>query len=367
MIPTVKLSKSLLTYFLILFLSFISIISANVSAQNNCVDHNNISLNYDLILLKSLGGPYSRAYAVSNTGIIVGSSQPSTELGEQAVYWLQGEIYELGTLGGSSSIALGVNDNGYAVGVSFTENNAVLHATLWDGTSVLDLGADLIGKTSVAYDINNHGYIVGNSFVEGSLAEATAWHWEHEIDITRMQGGGTFSSVNAINDQGYFVGNGNSGEHVIRSAFVWPLGSTPIDIGSWSSDVTESFAKGINEHNVIAGTSYPLGEDYAIATVWYGQSMIFLSKLPDSITSVAYGINNNNDVVGVSYFANQERGATAWKEGHALNLNNCVPPNIKAQGWHLDVAQANNDLGWIVGAAINQLTGEIKAFLLVEN
>ena len=68
------------------------------------------------------------------------------------------ELFDVGTLGGSSSMALGMNDLGHVVG--WAETGSSTHAFLWRDGSMLDLGT-LGGRYSEARDVNNSVQIVG--------------------------------------------------------------------------------------------------------------------------------------------------------------------------------------------------------------
>jgi probable HAF family extracellular repeat protein len=72
-------------------------------------------------------------------------------------------ITDLGTLGGSSSIALGINSCGQVVGEAETDTGAP-HAFLWEDDRMIDLGT-LSGanQSSTASGINSRGQIVGRS------------------------------------------------------------------------------------------------------------------------------------------------------------------------------------------------------------
>jgi probable HAF family extracellular repeat protein len=120
--------------------------------------------------LGTLGGTSSAAYAINNTGIIVGSSRVTGDAEHHATLWDGTVATDLGTLGGTSSAAYAINNSGVVVGYSTTSGNAAAHATLWNGISITDinslLDADDISAGWVlegAYGINDKGWIVGNA------------------------------------------------------------------------------------------------------------------------------------------------------------------------------------------------------------
>jgi probable HAF family extracellular repeat protein len=81
---------------------------------------------------------------------------------------------DLGTLGGTSSAATAVNDNGQVVGAS-TLANGSLRAFLWTATSgMLDLGA-LGGRGSHALAVNGNGQVVGLNYFEDGSSRAFSW------------------------------------------------------------------------------------------------------------------------------------------------------------------------------------------------
>jgi probable HAF family extracellular repeat protein len=74
---------------------------------------------YALADLGTLGGTFSRAFAVNISGQVVGDATTSTGA-HRAFLYNGSSINNLGTLGGSKSIGYGINDYGAIVGESTT-------------------------------------------------------------------------------------------------------------------------------------------------------------------------------------------------------------------------------------------------------
>src|SRR5712692_5455338 len=69
-------------------------------------------------------------------------------------------IVDVGTLGGASSEATGVNNSGQVVGSSTTAAGAT-HGFLYAGGAMTDLGTMIGGSSSHATGINDLGQVVG--------------------------------------------------------------------------------------------------------------------------------------------------------------------------------------------------------------
>lgn len=135
-----------------------------------------------MIDLGTLGGPVSRVgdgsyartrqQAFSDRGHVVGSSTTASG-DEHAFLWQDGEMVDLGTLGGTTSAATAVNDRGQVVGHSTTATGEQ-HAFLWHEGRMIDLGRTL-AEGSTAVDINDRGQIVGHTTSTGDTPRALLW------------------------------------------------------------------------------------------------------------------------------------------------------------------------------------------------
>lgn len=116
--------------------------------------------------LGNLGGVVNNvAYAINETGQIVGASDLRGDNTGHAFLWQKGTMTDLGTLAGdSSSSALAINNDGQVIGLS-CDQNSNCRAFMWQSGVMTDLNALTPPSSSlyllVAYDINSRGEIVG--------------------------------------------------------------------------------------------------------------------------------------------------------------------------------------------------------------
>jgi probable HAF family extracellular repeat protein len=137
--------------------------------------------------------------------------------------------YSLGTLGGISSTAFGINDSGKIVGHSDI-GSSIDHAFLFDGT-MTDIGTPPGASSWVnARDINNSDQIVG--YYSNSTGYEQAYLYDGGTWINLPSLGGNSSNALEINDSGQIIGwaKTSSGE---QHAVLWnPVAVVPEPVSS---------------------------------------------------------------------------------------------------------------------------------------
>lgn len=112
------------------------------------------------------GGSWSSAYALNDQGQAAGYGMIGNGVFRGFV-WTPGQGYmALGTLGGWSSYAMGINAWGEVAG-SAQIASGYSHAFVAYGTTMTDLGT-LGGVASYAYGINDQGNVAGYSWIAGN-------------------------------------------------------------------------------------------------------------------------------------------------------------------------------------------------------
>jgi probable HAF family extracellular repeat protein len=296
-------------------------------------------------------------------------------------------ITDLGTLGGNSATAYGINNLGQVVGASDTAQSAS-HAFLWEAGRMTDLSLSDGEKvrTSAAYGINDAGQIAGvylypdrdtagfryaagvastlshvphgrvtaiNNVGEtvgdlsrnaGSPSQAFIWNAGTVIEPGTL--GGADSHARAINDSGQVAGFANLEDNSAIHAFLYS-GAGLSDLGTLGGK--NSMAYGINRTGQIAGASQTPGNGAQHAFLYSAGVMTDLGTLGGT-ESEAEGINDSGWVIGWSRTAGGQQHAFLWSSGRMVDLNSFAAP---APGVWLEEATAVNDVGQIVANASN--------------
>jgi len=181
------------------------------------------------------------AMGINNRGDIVGESiQSESNFPPVTTYpflYRQGQVHDLGTLGGSSGAAMAINDLGEIVGLSATTSNAEIHAFLYRQGRMIDMGTlkgaqsylstNNLPVASQAYAINNWGMIVGIATANNGATHAfiysdgTMTDLNDLVTLTHTNGPAgflTLTSAHGINDWGQIVGTGTYWDGVTETS-----------------------------------------------------------------------------------------------------------------------------------------------------
>jgi probable HAF family extracellular repeat protein len=234
--------------------------------------------------LGTLGGPDANALFINDHGQIAGNSYTNTSPNavpdacsgfsanlptQDPFVWKDGQMTDLGGLGGTCSLVTGQNNRGQVTGQSDLAGDLMYHPFVWsERQGMHDLGT-LGGDTGLTNWISDNGDIVGKTDLSGPLVpqDHHAVLWRHGVMIDL----GTFpedTSSNAyfVNLRGQVVGTSEDRAHMVigvgEHAFLWENGGPMVDLNTLipaGSSLQLTYAVAINERGEIAGFGVPPG------------------------------------------------------------------------------------------------------------
>ena len=290
-------------------------------------------------------------YGINNFGDVVGQSVSGSDV--RAFRLTNGGSYsDLGTLGVSSA-AYAINNSGKIVGSSEL-GDYTIHAFLWEaGKPMQDLTP--LGGDSYAHGINNFDQVAGAATVDGWMH---AFRWQEGSDMEDIGTlGGDISDAWAINDSGNVAGWSET-EDGEGHAFFWKDGSPMRDLSTFGGDY--SYANALNNANQVVGDADMSTTGYH-AFLWQDNGL-GLQNLGTfgGRNSSAMSINNSGTIVGWANTLSNGARAFVWRQGAGMvDLNTLLPSN---SGWVLVSASAINDRGQIAGEGV--YNGQRKIFLM---
>ncbi len=288
---------------------------------------------------------------INASGVVAGGAVIGpTRYDEDAAYWdTDGNLVRLESLGGQRSSAGPITDRGDLItGRSVYPGGNLLRSrgVFWRDGKITDMGT-LGGEATNPLDVNNSEQIVGWSHynLEGHGA---AFVWENgqlrELPNFGFRPGG----ADGINEYGDIVG-GLADQNNVRRAVLW-RGGVEIEILPDLGGLSAPAVWDINDHGVIVGSAETPNEQFH-AVVW-ANGQIFDIHTPGigSNTSHAMDINNSNQVIGVIGDAFNSR-AFIWEQGsRMLLLDDLVPPSLR-RPWIIQPVLSINNAGQIAANA----------------
>jgi probable HAF family extracellular repeat protein len=311
---------------------------------------------------------------INDRGVVIGLSEnslidPLTGFPEtEAVVWKDGQIIDLGTLGGNASVANAVNNRGEATGNAlntildpfeasfgppgyfFFPGATQMHAFLWRDGPIEDLGT-LGGPDSVGEFVNERGQVAGVSYTSFTPNPATGiptqdpFLWDNGTMIDLGTLGGTAGWPWGLNNRGQVTGQSNLADDVHFHAFLWSRGVLT-DLGTLGGD--KSSARWINDAGEVVGRAelYP-GLKNRHGFLWKNGVMTDLGILAGDTCSTAYAINSSEQIVGDSGNCSSINRGFLWENGGPIvDLQTLVIP-----GSDVTIQETNyiNDAGEISG------------------
>jgi probable HAF family extracellular repeat protein len=267
------------------------------------------------------------AYGVNNKGQVVGVYL-LPDFTSRAFIWQNGVFRDLGTLGGSFSIAYAINEAGQVVGDAQTAAGDN-HAFLWENGVMRDLGT--LGAPfewgqvlSSATGINNNGQVVGWGRTASGTIRAFIWQNGRMTRLASLER--VYSNARAIDNLGRVAGE--FGSETNAKAFRWENGLVR-SLGTLGGSTSSAW--GIFGGRVVGNSLTASGATHGF--LWRSGVMTDLGTLGGDF-SIASGINSLNQVVGSSSIASgTQNHAFVWENGVMTDLGLGGASGINRNGW----------------------------------
>lgn len=163
---------------------------------------------------------------INDAGLVVGASEVAqTESGIYvltAVYWEDGEVHEIGSLGGPVAIAAAINESGTVVGYSSKEENFRTFPFRWtEAAGVEALPVLHENSEGSASGVSDSGLIVGTATAsDGADGRAVVWDADGVHALPGIYAN-AYSSAVAVNDDEIILGTERVPPQHVPQARIW--------------------------------------------------------------------------------------------------------------------------------------------------
>jgi probable HAF family extracellular repeat protein len=287
-------------------------------------------------------------------------------------YFFDGKaVRDIGTLGGPTTNAVGLNNGGQVTGAT-TVIGGDGRAFVWSaGGGMTDLGLLPGAYESAAAAINNLGVVTGYSHgVPSTSPRAFRWSAADGIqDLGAFTGGlGSFSVGTALNDAGLIAGNSDASASD-RHAFAWTRARGMVDIDTLRSIYSEPV--GVGSAGQVAGHYVvPKSDNLYHAFFWTAANGMRDIGTAGAIESFVLAMSPNAHVAGVINLARGDQHAMSWTlAGGMADLgtldggkpgaaSRALYVNTKGQivGWSRSKAGAMKPFLWSAGSGMVDLS-----------
>ncbi|MEV4178010.1 hypothetical protein [Nonomuraea sp. NPDC049709] len=264
----------------------------------------------------TLGGPTSGASAIDEDGRVVGNSYTTEEKGH-AFLWHDGVIQDLGSFGGYTS----PKDVSQSVVVGeyvSTRPDGVLRTRAFKFENGVKTDLNVVTGSS-AVDVNTAGQIAGTHRrtetpgLPANQQTQRAFLWANGAVTELGTLGGIWSQATGLNNGGQVVGQSALGaDGVLQAGFVWSsaTGMSRVEDGGGLARPTA-----INDDGVVVGTHACDPAGTAHPAVWTDPAQAPV-RLPDPAGGTATAVNAINlggEIVGAATYPGNEQRVVLWK------------------------------------------------------
>ena len=295
-------------------------------------------------------------------------------------------VVDLGTLGGTFSLAYAINDRGQVDGFSTIPGDGAIHSFLFENRMMNDLGT-LGGPNSQSFaGLNNVPQVPGSSDTStsdpngedfcgfGTNLICLGFVWQNGVMTPLPAPGGNNSQAAGINNQGAVVGYAETSKsdpdcpppQVLQfRPVVWS--GRQIEVFPLYPGDSEGVGFWINNQGELVGASgicaaydgrYGVGLAPKHALLWRKGSgvPIDLGNLGGTFNNAAFAINDRSQIIGASDVSGDTyQHAFLWQKGMLTDLGT-LPGDV------VSAALGINNRGQITGVS-DDGNGHIRAFL----